>query len=147
MHGECDMALPNARPTSASLERAARHIHASLLAHRAAVDGSSALESIVRETGATNGDLVFTTNRVLTQVERLDAIGVEPNRRHDDPTPLHDGSALAEALAGALSVRVGVPMMVLCAHRYPIDEVPDWCRAGGGFTIVPDMRGSRPHHP
>lgn len=141
------MAQPSARLTSSTIGRAARHIHAALVAHPSGIDGSSALESIVRETGASEHELVATANKVLAAVEEIDTIGVEPNARHDVPTPIHNGAEVAEALAGALAVHTGVPMLVLCGHRYELDAAPEWCRAAGGFTIVPDQRAVRPPHP
>ena len=138
--------MPDGQPhTNDFVERAARHLHASVLS-RGALDPTSALEHISRDTGATGRELVDYTNRVFSAFERIDSRGMEAGSRHDDASPAHDTAGVAEALAGALGARMNSRMLVLCAHGYPLDEAPVWCRNQGGMRIVPERR-ERPRHP
>jgi hypothetical protein len=133
-------------PTADAVERAARHLHASVISHDGRLDGASALERISMETGGRGRELVDLTNRVFTAFERIDTTGMEPNHLHDDVTPAHDTATVAERLAGALAARLGAGMLVICGHGYPLDEAPVWCRNRGGLKIVPERR-LRPAHP
>jgi hypothetical protein len=138
--------VPGSQPTSDSVERAARHLHATVIVHNGRLDPTSALEHISRETGATGRELLEYTNRVFTAFERIDATGMDPNHIHDNATPAHDTAEVAERLAGALAARMGTGMIVICGHGYPLDEVPVWCRNSGGLRIVSERR-QRVRHP
>ncbi len=134
-------------PTSAAIQRAARKIHARLVARDELVDPEELLGIISRETGAAGERLAGVATQVLATFETLDGEALPGNNPHDATTPLHDTAVLAVALADGLRRRTGRDVLVLCGHRFPIEDAPGWCRDRGGFSFVVERRARHPVHP
>ena len=126
------------------VERAARVLHARAVTRHGRVSGQEAIDVIERETSAERHDLVELTNRVLEVFEGLDATpDAEP---HTTAAPLTDVTPLYQSIAAALGRRLRREIVVLCSHRRPIEEAPEWCLARGSFLLLADRRSS-PSHP
>jgi hypothetical protein len=125
------------------VERAARVLHARAVTRHGRVSGPEVVEIVERETGARRHELVEATNRVLELFEGLDATpDAEP---HTIPAPFMDVAPLYQAVAAALGSRIGRHIIIVCSHRRPIEEAPEWCLARGSFLLLQDRRGLGSH--
>jgi hypothetical protein len=125
------------------VERAARVLHARAVTRHGRISGPEAVEIIERETGAAAGELVETTNRVLELFEGLDA-SPEPEP-HTTAAPFSDVTPLYQAVAASLGSRIGRHIVIVCSHRRPIEEAPEWCLARGSFLLLADRRSQGGH--
>jgi hypothetical protein len=109
------------------------------------VSGQEVVDVIERETSAGHADLIEVTNRVLEVFEGLDATpDAEP---HTTAAPLTDVTPLYQSVAAALGTRLRHPVVILCSHRRPIEEAPEWCLARGSFLLLADRRANPGHPP
>lgn len=125
------------------VERAARVLHARAVTRHGRVTGPEAVEIIERETGAGRAELLEATNRVLELFEGLDA-SPDPEP-HTIAAPFSDVGPLYQAVAAALGSRIGRHIVIVCSHRRPIEEAPDWCLARGSFLLLADRRSEGTH--
>jgi hypothetical protein len=125
------------------VERAARVLHARAVTRHGRVTGPEAVEIIERETGGRRDELLEATNRVLELFEGLDA-SPDPEP-HTIPAPFTDVGPLYQAVAAALGSRIGRHIVIVCSHRRPIEEAPDWCLARGSFLLLADRRSQGSH--
>jgi hypothetical protein len=125
------------------VERAARVLHARAVTRHGRVTGPEAVEIIERETGAGRDELLEATNRVLELFEGLDA-SPDPEP-HTIPAPFTDVGPLYQAVAAALGSRIGRHIVIVCSHRRPIEEAPEWCLARGSFLLLADRRSQGSH--
>lgn len=125
------------------VERAARVLHARAVTRHGRVSGPEVVDVVERETGARRHELLEATNRVLELFEGLDATpDAEP---HTTPAPFMDVAPLYQAVAAALGSRIGRHIIIVCSHRRPIEEAPEWCLARGSFLLLQDRRGQGSH--
>jgi len=109
------------------------------------MNGQEAVDVIERETKAGRDELIEVTNRVLEVFEGLDAApDPEP---HTTAAPFTDVTPLYQSVAAALGTRLRRPVVILCSHRRPIEEAPDWCLARGSFLLLADRRANPGHPP
>jgi hypothetical protein len=125
------------------VERAARVLHARAVTRHGRVSGTEVVEIVERETGARRDELLETTNRVLELFEGLDA-SPDPEP-HTIPAPFTDMAPLLQSVAAALGSRIGRHVVIVCSHRRPIEEAPEWCLARGSFMLLADRRSQGGH--
>lgn len=101
------------------------------------------MEIIERETGAKPDELLEATNRVLELFESLDA-SPDPEP-HTTAAPFTDVAPLYQAVAASLGSRIGRHIVIVCSHRRPIEEAPEWCLARGSFLLLADRRSQGMH--
>jgi hypothetical protein len=139
--------MPSSTPTPLTIRRAARKIHARLVAREDFVDPEELLGILIRETGADRDQLAETATKVLATFETLDGEALTGDDHRVGPTPAHDMAEIAVALADGIRRACGREVIVLCSHRFPLEEAPGWCRDRGGLTLVVDRRERHPAHP
>jgi hypothetical protein len=125
------------------VERAARVLHARAVTRHGRVSGPEVVDIVERETGAGREELLETTNRVLDLFEGLDA-SPDPEP-HTVPAPFTDVAPLYQSVAAALGHRIGRHIVIVCSHRRPIEEAPEWCLARGSFLLLADRRSQGGH--
>lgn len=135
------MAVP-ARPIH-GIERAARVLHARSIARDRRLSGAEVIDTVEREVAPTLDALVEATNTVLQVFEGLDA--AEEPERHTADMPMVDIVPLYSGVAGALGNRLRRHVIVVCSHRRPIEEAPDWCLARGQLLLIADRRATGGH--
>ena len=144
LHGSQTNGGPTTAPTRLrGVERAARVLHARAISRHGRISGQEAVEIIERETGARPDELVEVTNRVLELYEGLDAApDPEP---HTTAAPFTDVTPLYQSVAASLGSRIGRHIVIVCSHRRPIEEAPEWCLARGSFLLLADRRSPGGH--
>jgi hypothetical protein len=118
-------------------------LHARAVTRHGRISGPEAVDIVERETGASVDELLETTNRVLELFEGLDA-SPDPEP-HTVAAPFSDVASLYQAVAAALGSRIGRHIVIVCSHRRPIEEAPEWCLARGSFLLLADRRSAGSH--